>query len=104
LAWRCRRSRAERARRSPPDATTGLHHVRLAGPIGCEAKARAFYGGLLGSDEIEQQPAMARRGGVWWALGDGRQLHIGADAEFQAGVKAHPAFTPRLTRPDVAAR
>jgi catechol 2,3-dioxygenase-like lactoylglutathione lyase family enzyme len=71
---------------------TGLHHVRLAGPPGCEAKARAFYSDLLGLREIEQPPAIARRGGAWWALGDGRELHIGADGDFVVGPKAHPAF------------
>jgi catechol 2,3-dioxygenase-like lactoylglutathione lyase family enzyme len=71
---------------------TGLHHVRVAGPPGCETTARGFYSDLLGLHEIEQPPAIARRGGVWWALGDERQLHIGCDSDFLVGPKAHPAF------------
>jgi catechol 2,3-dioxygenase-like lactoylglutathione lyase family enzyme len=71
---------------------TGLDHVRLGGPLGCEEQARAFYGGLLGLREIDQPPLLAARGGVWWELADGRQLHIGADADFAAAAKAHPAL------------
>jgi catechol 2,3-dioxygenase-like lactoylglutathione lyase family enzyme len=72
---------------------SGLHHVRLAGPRGCEAEARAFYSELLGLREIEQPPVLERRGGVWWALGDERQLHIGTDADFVAAPAAHPGLT-----------
>jgi hypothetical protein len=29
---------------------------------------------------------------VWFALGDGRQLHIGVEEQFAPARKAHPAF------------
>jgi hypothetical protein len=29
---------------------------------------------------------------VWFALADGRQLHIGVEAAFEPARKAHPAF------------
>jgi len=71
---------------------TGLDHVQLAAPPGCEEAARAFFGELLGLDEVAKPPALAARGGVWFALPDGRQLHIGVEAEFAPATKAHPAF------------
>ena len=30
----------------------GIDHVQVAAPRGCEAEARAFYGGLLGLEEL----------------------------------------------------
>ena len=41
----------------------GIDHVQVAMPAGEEARARAFYGDLLGLDEIEKPPALAARGG-----------------------------------------
>jgi catechol 2,3-dioxygenase-like lactoylglutathione lyase family enzyme len=70
----------------------GLDHVQLAAPAGCEAEARAFFGDLLGLAELEKPPALGARGGVWFALPDGRQLHIGVEREFVPATKAHPAF------------
>jgi hypothetical protein len=32
---------------------TGLHHVQVAAPPGCEPEARAFYGERLGLRELE---------------------------------------------------
>ncbi len=69
-----------------------LDHVQLAAPPGCERAARRFYGGLLGLAEIEKPAALRARGGVWFALGDGRQLHIGVEDRFVAAAKAHPAL------------
>ena len=70
----------------------GLDHVQLAAPPGCEEQARAFFGGVLGLEELEKPPALAARGGVWFALPDGRQLHIGVEGEVAPATKAHPAF------------
>src|SRR3954469_10312839 len=69
-----------------------LDHVQLAAPPGCEADARAFFGGLLGLAEVKKPAALRGRGGVWFALPDGRQLHIGVEREFAPATKAHPAF------------
>ncbi|MCC7019809.1 MAG: VOC family protein [Ardenticatenales bacterium] len=71
---------------------TGLDHVQLAIPAGGEDAARAFYGGLLGMREVAKPAALAGRGGVWFALDDGRQVHLGVEAGFVAAAKAHPAF------------
>jgi catechol 2,3-dioxygenase-like lactoylglutathione lyase family enzyme len=71
---------------------TGLDHVQLAAPPGCEAAARAFYGGLLGLRELPKPAALAARGGVWFALGERHQLHIGVEEPFAPARKAHPAL------------
>ena len=69
----------------------GFHHVQVAAPAGCENAARAFYGGLLGLQEIEKPPALARRGGCWFRAGVG-ELHVGVEATFRPATKAHPAL------------
>jgi len=69
-----------------------LDHVQLAAPSGCEPQARGFYGELLGLAEIEKPAELRARGGVWFALGDRRQLHISVENRFVAAAKAHPAL------------
>jgi catechol 2,3-dioxygenase-like lactoylglutathione lyase family enzyme len=69
-----------------------LDHVQVAAPSGCESAARAFYGGVLGLRELEKPESLRSRGGVWFALDDGRQLHVGVEAGFAPARKAHPAF------------
>ena len=68
-----------------------LDHVQLAAPPGCEAAARAFYGGLLGLPELPKPEPMRASGGVWFALG-AQELHIGVEAGFTPAAKAHPAL------------
>jgi catechol 2,3-dioxygenase-like lactoylglutathione lyase family enzyme len=70
----------------------GLDHVQVAAPPGCEAEARAFYGRLLGLQELEKPPALAARGGAWFACG-AQQLHVGIAQDFAPATKAHPALT-----------
>ena len=77
---------------------TGFDHVQLAMPVGAESIARQFYSGVLGMAEIPKPEVLAVRGGVWFACGTA-ELHLGADPEFQAARKAHPA----LVVPDFAA-
>jgi catechol 2,3-dioxygenase-like lactoylglutathione lyase family enzyme len=69
-----------------------LDHVQVAAPPACEAAARAFYGGVLGLGEIEKPEPLRARGGVWFRVGDGRELHVGVDSDFTPARKAHPAF------------
>jgi catechol 2,3-dioxygenase-like lactoylglutathione lyase family enzyme len=69
-----------------------LDHVQVAAPPGCEADARRFYGGLLGLVEVPNPATLAGRGGAWFALGSGQQLHVGVDAEFAPARNAHPAL------------
>ena len=48
---------------------TGLDHVQVAAPPGCEAAARAFYGELLRLAEVAKPAPMRASGGVWFSLG-----------------------------------
>jgi catechol 2,3-dioxygenase-like lactoylglutathione lyase family enzyme len=70
---------------------TGIDHVQLAMPVGAEGVARQFYSGVLGLAEVPKPAVLAVRGGVWFDCG-AAQLHLGADPEFQAARKAHPAL------------
>ena len=67
-----------------------LDHVQLCIPPGEEARARDFYGRVLGFREIEKPAALKERGGLWFEVAD-IQLHIGVEAEV-AKSKRHPAF------------
>jgi catechol 2,3-dioxygenase-like lactoylglutathione lyase family enzyme len=71
----------------------GLDHVQVAAPRAPESEERArdFYGGVLGLQEIEKPEAVRANGGVWFATGVG-QLHIGLEDAFSPARKAHPAF------------
>jgi len=69
----------------------GLDHVQLAMPPGGEDAARAFYGDLLGLEELEKPPVLARRGGCWFRAGNSA-LHLGVEADFRPARKAHPAL------------
>jgi catechol 2,3-dioxygenase-like lactoylglutathione lyase family enzyme len=69
-----------------------LDHVQLAAPTGCEDEARRFFGDLLGLPELEKPGPLRSRGGVWFALGGGGQLHVGVEESFAPALKAHPAF------------
>lgn len=68
-----------------------IDHVQLAMPKGEEAKARAFYAGVLGMTELEKPPLLAKRGGAWFAQGS-VQIHLGVEDDFRPARKAHPAF------------
>ncbi|HVR45953.1 MAG TPA: VOC family protein [Candidatus Binatia bacterium] len=65
--------------------------MQIAIPRGSEERARAFYVELLGFDEVPKPPELAVRGGVW-LRGGGANLHLGADPDFRAARKSHPAF------------
>lgn len=75
-------------------AITGLDHVQLAAPEGCESAARAYYSDLLGLTEVPKPPALAGRGGVWFQAG-AQGIHIGVESSFAPARKAHPALIVR---------
>jgi catechol 2,3-dioxygenase-like lactoylglutathione lyase family enzyme len=65
--------------------------VQLAIPAGGEPACRRFFGELLGMTELEKPPALAARGGCWFALG-GVELHLGVEQPFAPARKAHPGI------------
>lgn len=69
----------------------GIDHVQVAAPAGCEVEARAFYGALLGLEELPKPPALAARGGCWFRAGE-HELHVGVEPDFAPARKAHPGF------------
>jgi catechol 2,3-dioxygenase-like lactoylglutathione lyase family enzyme len=68
-----------------------LDHVQLAMPPGGEARAEAFYAGILGLERISKPPALAVRGGCWFQGGPA-QIHLGVEEDFRPARKAHPAL------------
>ncbi|WP_371579681.1 glyoxalase [Streptomyces sp. NBC_01314] len=73
---------------------TAVDHVLLAAPPGSEDRLRAYYVGVLGMTEIPKPPALAVRGGCWFAAGD-VILHLGVEAGFRPPRKAHPGLRVR---------
>jgi catechol 2,3-dioxygenase-like lactoylglutathione lyase family enzyme len=68
-----------------------LHHVQLAIPAGGEEECRAFWGGVLGMDELEKPPVLAARSGCWFR-GGGLEVHLGVEQDFAPARKAHPGI------------
>jgi catechol 2,3-dioxygenase-like lactoylglutathione lyase family enzyme len=68
-----------------------VHHVQMAIPVGGEDDARAFYGDVLGFEEVPKPTALAARGGAWFRMAD-LEVHVGIDRDFVPARKAHPAF------------
>jgi catechol 2,3-dioxygenase-like lactoylglutathione lyase family enzyme len=71
---------------------TGLDHVQVAAPPGCEAEARRFYGGLLGLPEVAKPASMLASGGAWFTCG-AQQFHVGVAEPFTASRKGHPGLS-----------
>ena len=69
-----------------------LDHVQAAMPAGEEGRARAFYFGILGLEELRKPASLAARGGAWFGLDDGWHMHLGVEAPFRPSKNAHPAF------------
>jgi catechol 2,3-dioxygenase-like lactoylglutathione lyase family enzyme len=69
----------------------GIDHVQVAAPPGCEAEARAFYGALLGLEELPKPEPLRARGGVWFRAG-AQELHVGVEEPFAPARKAHPGL------------
>jgi catechol 2,3-dioxygenase-like lactoylglutathione lyase family enzyme len=68
-----------------------IDHVQLAMPAGEEDKARSFYTGILGIEEIPKPPHLAKRGGVWFEQ-ENLKIHLGVEKDFRPAKKAHPAL------------
>lgn len=78
------------------DQVLGFDHVQVAIPQTAdgEARARWFYGEILGLPEIPKPDVLASRGGAWYRCGD-LALHVGVDPDYAPPRKAHPAFLVR---------
>ena len=74
------------------DHFVALDHVQIAIPAGRDDDARKFYGELLGLKELEKPAELRARGGVWFVLPDGRQVHLGVEHDFRPAKKGHPCF------------
>jgi catechol 2,3-dioxygenase-like lactoylglutathione lyase family enzyme len=72
-------------------AVIAIDHVQLAMPPGGEDKARAFYAGVLGLDEIPKPEGVLKLGGAWFTNRK-VELHVGAEENFRPARKAHPAL------------
>ncbi|WP_232696064.1 VOC family protein [Brevibacillus daliensis] len=70
---------------------TGIEHVQIAAPKGCEDQAREFYGSVLGMKELPKPANLVSRGGCWFIVGQ-QELHIGVQENFTPATKAHPGF------------
>ena len=68
-----------------------IDHVQLAMPAGQEARARAFYGDLLGLPETPKPVELAVRGGAWFES-PAIKVHLSVEAPFTPARKAHVAF------------
>ncbi|MGW7101168.1 VOC family protein [Streptomyces sp. NPDC054838] len=70
---------------------TALDHIQLAAPPGSEDLLRGYYTDALGMTELPKPPALAARGGCWFAAGPVR-LHVGMEEDFRPARKAHPGL------------
>ena len=69
-----------------------VHHAQVSIPVGSEGKARQFYCGVLGLNEVPKPESLRGRGGFWLQLGD-FQIHFGAeDGLDRSKSKAHVAY------------
>ncbi len=72
-------------------AITGIDHVQVAAPPGCEEAARASSGGRPALEERPKPPALAARGGCWFRAA-AQELHVGVEEPFAPARKAHPGL------------
>jgi len=77
----------------PSHRVEAIDHVQLAMPPGPEAEARAeaFFEGLLGLPRVAKPPELAVRGGCWFEREPVR-IHLGVEEDFRPARKAHPAL------------
>lgn len=74
------------------DRIQAVHHVQITIEPDQEAEARAFYGGMLGLQEVPKPEALQGRGGMWFQLG-AVQIHIGIESGVERQKsKAHVAY------------
>ncbi len=57
-----------------------IQHVSLTRPVGSEQEARAFYGDVLGLQEVAPPHALSHLDLVWFKIGDD-ELHLLAEPD-----------------------
>ena len=73
---------------------TRLNHIQICIPKNTEQRAKEFYCGILGLDEIDKPDALKANGGFWLLMND-IQIHIGTEYQQENAdcqSKRHPAF------------
>jgi len=84
-------SESDREAWPPAPTFSGIAHVQVAAPPGCEPAARHFFGAILGLAELQKPEPAASRGGAWFNCG-AQQVHVGVEADFRPAKKAHAAL------------
>ncbi|MFK8136759.1 MAG: glyoxalase superfamily protein [Bdellovibrionales bacterium] len=70
-----------------------VNHVAICIPENSDTEARAFYGDVLGLQEIPKPDVLQKNGGIWFELTAGLQLHLTVQkGELGGNTKAHVAY------------
>ena len=83
-----------------------LHHVSIPRPPGSEAETRAFYGELLGLQEIPVPKSLQYLKLIWFSLGGVTELHTFTEEPFEDPSKRHLCLEvddPEATREKLVA-
>lgn len=76
-------------------AILGIHHLQITAPKDCESAARAFYGDLLGLEELPKPEDLRGRGGVWFHTSTA-DIHVGVKPD-DTPPGAYRHFALRVT-------
>ena len=63
-----------------------VDHFHICVPPDLLQEARAFYGGILGLNEIYRPDHLFSSPGYWFDIGDG-QLHVGVEASLPQSIR-----------------
>jgi len=90
---------------TPLTSAIVLDHLQVCIPQGGEPQARAFWGDLIGLEEVTKPSALLDQRGCWFRLG-AVGLHLGILDPFVPSTKAHPALriTDTSTLDELVAR
>src|SRR5260370_2289125 len=72
----------------------GFDHIEVTVPRGGEARAKRFYGEVLGLREVAPPADLATQGGMWYRCG-GRQLYVALNDDFSPQRTTRFAFLVR---------
>lgn len=69
-----------------------INHIQLTFPVDAEKEVRAFYGDVLGMQEIDRPPGELRKQKTVWFRAGTAELHLAEEGDFRAARKGHPAL------------